>query len=84
LTERWSDLDESGGELFKPAGFALFDLYYTQHIANNLIVRAGLLNLTDRTYWNWSNVRGLSPDDPMLPYLAQPGRSASISLNMNW
>lgn len=84
LTERWSDLDESGGELFKPAGFAVFDLYYTQHIANNLIVRAGLLNLTDRTYWNWSNVRGLSPDDPMLPYLAQPGRSASISLNMNW
>ncbi len=84
LTERWSALDESGGELFKPPGYAVFDLYFTQHIGNNLIVRAGLLNLTDRTYWNWSNVRGLSPDDPMIPYLAQPGRSASISLNMNW
>ena len=47
-------------------------------------LRAGLHNLTDRTYWNWSDVRGLEPDEPMLPYLSQAGRSASVSLNVNW
>jgi hemoglobin/transferrin/lactoferrin receptor protein len=59
-------------------------LYYTQHFGERLTVRAGLLNLTDKTYWNWSDVRGLAPDDPVIPYLAQPGRNLSVSLNMNW
>jgi hemoglobin/transferrin/lactoferrin receptor protein len=73
LTDGWDDRDESGGELFKPAGHAVFDLYYTQRIAERTTFRAGVLNLTDRTYWNWSDIRGLSPTDPVMPYLAQPG-----------
>ena len=77
-------VDESAGELFKPAGYAVFDLYLTQKIGNNVIVRAGLQNLTARTYWNWSDVRGLAPDDSILPYLAQAGRAASVSLNLVW
>ena len=84
FTDDWSDRDETGGELFKPAGHAVFDLYLTQQIGQRTTVRAGLHNLTDKTYWNWSDVRGLAPDDPLLPYLAQAGTSASISLNMNW
>ena len=84
LTDEWSDRDESGGELFKPPAYAVFDLYLTQRLGKRTTIRAGLHNLTDRTYWNWSDVGGLSPDDPMLPYLAQAGSSASISLNLNW
>jgi hemoglobin/transferrin/lactoferrin receptor protein len=84
LTERWSDLDESGGELFKPEGYAVFDLYFTQHLGARVTLRAGLLNLADKTYWRWSDVRGLAPDDPVLPYLSQPGRNASVSLNVGW
>ena len=84
FTDDWSDRDESGGELFKPAGHAVFDVYLTQRLGERMTLRAGLHNLTDKTYWNWSDVRGLSPDDPLLPYLAQAGTSASISLNMNW
>lgn len=84
LTERWSDLDESGGPLFKSPGYAAFDLYFTQKLGERITARAGLLNLTDRRYWNWSDIRGMSPDDPVIPYLAQPGRSVSIGLNMNW
>jgi len=60
------------------------DLFLTQNIGSRTTLRAGLHNLTDRTYWNWSDVRGLSPNDPILPYLAQAGRSASVSLNVNW
>jgi len=84
FTDSYDRLDESNGELFKPAGHAVFDLYLTQKLGNNAIVRAGLHNLTDRTYWNWSDVRGLTPTDPILPYLAQAGRTASVSLNVVW
>ena len=84
FTDAFDRRDESGGEVFKPAGHAVFDLYLTQKIGNHAIVRAGLHNLADRTYWNWSDVRGLSPNDPLLPFLAQAGRSASLSLNVIW
>ena len=84
FTDAYDRRDESGGDVFKPAGYAIFDLFLTQRIGNHAIVRAGLHNLTDRTYWNWSDVRGLSPDDPLIPYLAQAGRSASLSLNVAW
>jgi hemoglobin/transferrin/lactoferrin receptor protein len=84
FTDAYDRLDESNGELFKPAGYAVFDLFFTQKLGNNAVVRAGLHNLTDNTYWNWSDVRGLQPDNPILPYLAQAGRSASVSLNVVW
>jgi hemoglobin/transferrin/lactoferrin receptor protein len=84
LTDGWDERDETSGELFKPPGHAVFDLFYTQQLGERITLRAGLHNLTDRTYWNWSDVRGLSPDDPLLPYLAQAGRNASISMNINW
>jgi len=84
LTDAWSDRDETSGELFKPAGHTVFDLYLTQKLGQRTTIRAGLHNLTDQTYWNWSDVRGLSPDDPILKYLAQAGRSASVSLNVSW
>jgi len=84
FTDAYDRLDESNGELFKPAGYAVIDLYLTQKLGNNTILRAGLHNLTDRTYWNWSDVRGLKPDNPIIPYLAQAGRTASLSLNVVW
>ena len=84
FTDAYDRLDESNGELFKPAGYAVFDLFFTQALGNNAIVRIGLHNLTDRTYWNWSDVRGLQPDNPVLPYLAQAGQSTSVSLNVVW
>jgi hemoglobin/transferrin/lactoferrin receptor protein len=84
VTESWSDRDESSGDLFEPPGHTVLDLFATQRLSSRTTIRAGLMNLTDRTYWNWSDVRGLSPDDPVLPVLAQAGRSFTISLNMSW
>ena len=84
FTERWSRRDESAGELFQPPGSAVFDLYFSQQLGKRLTVRAGLLNLSDRTYWRWTDVGGLPPADPAIPYLAQSGRSVSLSLSMNW
>jgi hemoglobin/transferrin/lactoferrin receptor protein len=84
LTSRWDNLDESGGELFEPPGYAVLDVYFAQRLGERTTIRAGLHNLADRTYWHWADVRGLSPDDPLLPYLARAGRSASLSIHFNW
>jgi hemoglobin/transferrin/lactoferrin receptor protein len=84
LTDEWSERDESSGELFEPPGYATFDLYYSKGLGQRTTLRAGFLNLTDRCYWNWTDVRGLAPDDPVIPYLAQAGRNFSLSLNMQW
>jgi len=84
FTDAYDRRDESTGAVFKPAGHAVFDLFLTQRVGQHAIVRAGLHNLSDRTYWNWSDVRGLSANDPLIPYLAQAGRSASLSLNVVW
>jgi len=84
FTQPWSTRDESFGELFKPAGSAVFDFYVSQRIGERTTARFGVLNLTDSTYWHWSDVRGLSPTDPAIPFLAQAGRSISVSLSLNW
>lgn len=84
LTEAWSERDESGGELFKPPGYAVFDLFAAQQLSRRTSLRAGLLNLAAKRYWNWSDVRGLAPDEPALAVLAQAGRSFTINFNMSW
>ncbi len=84
FTDAYDRRDESGGEVFKPAGHATFDLFLNQRFGERTVVRVGLHNLTDRTYWNWSDVRGVSPNDPILPFLSQAGRSGSVSLNVAW
>ena len=84
FTDRWSDRDESRGELFEPPSYEVFDLYVARSIGERMTLRAGLLNISDETYWVWSDVRGLAPDDPVIPYLAKPGRSFTLGLDMNW
>ncbi|HSN52173.1 MAG TPA: TonB-dependent receptor [Woeseiaceae bacterium] len=84
FTDDWSARDESAGELFEPPGHAVFDLYLAWRVNRTLTLRAGALNLADKTYWAWTDVRGLSPDDPVIPYLSHPGRSYSIGLEMTW
>jgi hemoglobin/transferrin/lactoferrin receptor protein len=84
FTDAWDERDESGGDLFKPPGYAVFDLYLTQGLGERARLRFGVQNLADRVYWQWSDVRGLDPADPAIPYLAQAGLNLSASLNYTW
>ena len=84
LTDGWTELDESGGELFSPPGHAVFDFFATRMLGDRIRLRAGVMNLADRVYWSWSDVRSLGPDDPVIPYLARPGRSAVLGMDVNW
>ena len=84
FTDDWSDRDESGGELFKPPGYTVLDFYLTRRVSDRWTLRAGVLNLADREYWAWSDVRGLAPDDPVIPHLSRAGRSLTVGVDINW
>ncbi len=84
LTAAWDDRDETRSELFKPPGHGVLDLYLAQALGSNARLRAGIHNLGDRTYWHWADIRGLAPDDPLIPYLSRAGRSVSVSLDVTW
>lgn len=84
LTKRWSDRDQSLAALFIPPGYAVFDLFLSRRIGDALRLHGGITNLTDRKYWMWSEVGGLDPDDPVIPFLARPGRSVALGIAMQW
>lgn len=84
FTDDWSARDETGGELFEAPGNAVFDVFLAVRLGATLTLRAGATNLTDKTYWAWTDVRGLAPDDPVIPYLSHPGRSFSVGIDMAW
>jgi len=83
-TRSWSRQDETAGELFEPAGYAVLDLFFAHTFDDRLTVRASIGNVTDRTYWQWSEVRGLAPDDVLLQTLADAGRNYSIGFQWGW
>jgi hemoglobin/transferrin/lactoferrin receptor protein len=84
FTDDWSARDATGGELFEAPGNAVFDVFFAARLGARLTLRASATNLTDRTYWAWTDVRGLAPDDPVIPYLSHPGRSFSVGIDMAW
>ncbi|MDX1518417.1 MAG: TonB-dependent receptor, partial [Woeseiaceae bacterium] len=84
LTDAWDARDETRGLLFKPPGHAVFDLYLTQALGDSARLRAAVHNLGDRTYWHWADIRGLAPDDPLVPTLSRAGRSISVGLDVTW
>jgi hemoglobin/transferrin/lactoferrin receptor protein len=84
FTDDWNARDKTGGQLFEPPGHAVFDFYLAFKPVPALTLRAGATNLTDKTYWAWTDVRGLAPDDPVVPYLSHPGRSFSLGFDMTW
>ncbi len=83
-TAAWDERDDSGGAAFEPPGYALLDIFLTQRIGERLTLAAALRNATDRTWWHWSAVRALAPGDPLLDYVAQPGRNAALSVRLDW
>lgn len=83
-TEAWSRRDDTAGPLFEPAGYGVLDLFFAHTLTERLVLRAGIGNVTDRTYWRWSEVRGLAPDDALIPTLAEAGRNYSIGLQWGW
>nr|WP_279343665.1 TonB-dependent hemoglobin/transferrin/lactoferrin family receptor [Variovorax terrae] len=62
-----------------PAATTL-DLSGQWRIRRDLRLNAGIRNLTNKKYWNWSDVRGLSAASTVTDAYTQPGRYLSVSL----
>jgi hemoglobin/transferrin/lactoferrin receptor protein len=65
---------------FVPEAFTIIDLTTKLNLTPSLALRAGVFNLTDETYWWWSDVRGSTATSTVLDAYTQPGRNVSISL----
>jgi len=78
------DVDETIGELFKPAGYGIFDLIGNYQINESTSISFAINNLTDRKYWQWSAVGGMLVDDPVIESLSAPGINGSVQLRFHW
>ena len=70
-----------GSDLFvRPDASTILDLTAFYAVTDALKLRAGLFNLTDERYAQWSDVRGLSVNDAgIFDAFTRPGRNLSLS-----
>lgn len=77
---RQKEKDRAPAGVFRPDGYTLIDLTGYLHLTDSATLRVGVFNATDETYWNWSDVRGMTPSAVMDAW-TQPGRNFSASLS---
>lgn len=73
-----------GATLFAPGRAEVLDLRGHWQISPTLRLQAAVLNLTDRTYWRWSDVRGLAASSSVIDGYTAPGRSAQLALQADF
>jgi hemoglobin/transferrin/lactoferrin receptor protein len=75
------DEDETT-QSFRPDAFTILDLTAYWNITDAAVLRVGVFNVTDETYWLWSDVRntGLTPLSISRDAFTQPGRNVSASI----
>ena len=75
-----SDIDQTDGARFATPNWTRLDFSAGWRPSNWLEIRAGIFNLTDKTYWRWLDVANIEADDPMIPVLSRPGRNFSLTV----
>lgn len=65
---------------YATSGYGSLDLNAWWQVDSHLAINAGLFNLSDKRYWNWGDVQGLSSSDSGLTRSSQPGRHAAVNL----
>lgn len=64
---------------FKPASSNVIDLFAHWQPMSSIALNIGIYNATDKKYWQWSDVRGISATSVVLDRFTQAGRNISIS-----
>ncbi|MBT9463009.1 TonB-dependent hemoglobin/transferrin/lactoferrin family receptor [Hydrogenophaga sp.] len=76
-----SDIDTTGAaNQFASPAYTTLDLRASWQLSRATRLSAAVHNLTDRKYWEWTNVRGISANDIALDSYTAPGRSLSVAL----
>lgn len=79
---RQDRVDNSNIDAFKAPGFAVYDIFARYDLGSRVRLRAGIFNLTDKTYWQWSDVSRLPADYYALDLYTAPGRFFSASFSI--
>jgi hemoglobin/transferrin/lactoferrin receptor protein len=74
-------VDDSRADLYETDGYVTLDLLAHVDLGRGLRLNAGVYNVGDASYIEWSDVRGRTNDDPLIPYYTRPGRNASVTLH---
>ena len=74
----------SNDSTFKVPGYATLDLTAYWSPVRNHMLRVGVFNVFDRTYWNTADVRGLASTDRVLARFTRPGRNVSASYELTF
>lgn len=53
---------------------------FNKHVSASIAIH----NLFNRKYWNWSDVRGITSNSPVLDAYTSPGRSVAVSMKMDF
>jgi len=69
---------------FVPGQYTTADLTGWVAIGEVAVMRAGVFNLTDEKYWNWSDVRGLASSSLVKDAYTPPGRNFGVSLTLRY
>jgi hemoglobin/transferrin/lactoferrin receptor protein len=77
-------VDDSLVDLYETDGYGIVDLIGHYRFSDRAELVAGIFNLTDKTYWEWSDVRGLANDDPNVDLYARPGINGSLSFRFSF
>lgn len=81
LAKQSHEIDFSNtAQQFATPSWTTLDLRATWRITPATRLSAAIHNVTDRKYWVWSNVQGVTADASTLDAFTAPGRSLSIAL----
>lgn len=65
---------------FATPSYTTLDVRATWQVSRSTRLSAAVHNLTDRKYWEWTNVRGVAANSPVLDSYTAPGRGISVAL----
>ena len=70
----------SSASYFATPSYTLLDLAASWRLTPSLSVSAAINNVTDQTYWRWSDVRGVAANSNALGAYTAPGRNVALAL----
>lgn len=81
-----SDLPTGSRSLFLNPSYTVLDWTAQVALRKDLRLNVGLYNLTDKKYWNWSDVRGVTAaaERAAIDAYSQPGRNVRVSMVLDF
>lgn len=69
---------------FATPAYTTLDLNASWHLRPGLRLSASVRNLTDETYWEWGNVRGVGAASAARDAFSSPGRSLAVAITADF